>query len=973
MKNKINNFYQIIKDSLFKYLVYLIIICLLAHLNEDIRNFGICLKDNNPYFLAACLIMLLLLIIVPYTRTKYKKYIEKISKENIIYSIYIFWAFIFFEKEYLFVTISFVMVIFVFPFIRCCFSQKKENEKLDNIQTLIYLDEPIKTKEQDSLGRDNFIKAIRNILLKNQISNKKNGFVLILSASWGEGKTSCLNLLREAVSESSEAKGTNSFEFIDINPWFNDTKEKLLNALFGELNHFAKLNFPHISLENQFDEIVKLSSVKLGNIELELDKFTEDKNIQNKIKEVGEQLNKYSRRIIITIDDIDRVEKNHILYILHVVQMFKEYTNIIFILSYDPVKLEEILCESSDSCYTDKAIYKSSCYRNYIEKIASVTTPLPKIEKIHMENMLFKEINNILVEEEMPTIKRIDFDFYISTSRFKTIRDIKRFCNTFLISYAEVKNEVNVFNYINITILFVFYSEIYNEAWIDQNQWFKSKINVHDNKQVSSIRQYFQNIIDKYKDEDIKNIYELIEVISPVYQQIPAEENKNYLKQSNKGDKSYFLDERYLQYYFTHDFSKSRIPDKVLDENLQDFLNEKNDEIREQNILSFMKKYNSKLVDLFNYLNIYYKEEYLNLIQQIILIFAKNSFDLLKDFSDIIEYISKIISIFTKYQATSVNDFLIEIIKDSSSVSFSIELYEKLNYNYDGLLNNTNINNILDDKISSNIKKSLESFKYEQCTRFLYFWLQKYYVTKKVDIVDIVDSRPEDYILTRNKVKSILPFIKDEVEYFMAFIGKDLEHAIKSYRDNNFIGLNNISFSNFIFFIDIWGKNNILDMLTNFLDNDNGKNYYDRINNLIVLYKMVLKDKKIANKVKEHEIKMFHKIGFYDLIRNIDIYEFDTEKFFNNFKFDYSYKYKDKRFFVEIRVANRNIESSRIKDLLVKLSNNEIIYFYYIVESKDEKEKLEREINEFISNINTSDKNKFGYRVEIKKDLLEKY
>ena len=833
-------------------------------------------------------------------------------------------------------------------------------------------DSPIQTSQYDVLDRTDFID-----ILKRKFMNidKEKGFAFLLSGVWGEGKTSCINLLKE------QLRKENLFEFIDINPWFNDTKEKLLNAILGEINTFAKSFYPYKSFESDFDDIIKLANVKLTNhVEIALqnilDNFTKDNNIQHKIKNIGNILkNEYSKRIVIVLDDIDRLSKEHILYILQVVQMFKQYTNIIFVLSADYNKIENILCEISEPCVENNnvnskegGIKKALYYKNYLEKIASVIVQLPKIEDIDIENILFNKINNVLEEEQMPTINKTDFDLYVSTARFKTIRDIKRFYNTFLISYAQVKNEVNVFNYINITTLFVFYPELYNEAWKNQYKWFKVEDKQNDAEQIKLIKQYFKNITERYNEEDIENINELITLISPTYEKIPAKAGKHYLKMANKGAKSYFVDDRYLQYYFTHNFSKNRIPDKILDENLQYFFNEKDEKTREKNILDFMKEYSSKISDIFRYLNIYCDDKYYNLIKQIILIFAKNSFELTQNFSEITEYICKIISKLKKDKIIEINNFLIEIINISSSISFSIEIYETLNSYNESLLNN-DINKLLDDKISNNIEKALECFKYEQYTKYIYTWIRKYYVIRVSEIVDIINLKPEDYILIKQKVKKALHYIKGNIEYFMIFIGKNLEQTIKNYRDDN--TFEHHYFSNFIYLIDIWGNDTILDMLSNFLNNGNGLNYDKRIDKLNELYRITLSDKKIKQLVKEHERIFLHKIVIYDLIKNINVKNFVVEK--ENKDFDFSYTYNDIKYLVEIKYGNNFNFNGIIKQLInyIDKQKQQVAFLYLVVDTKEEKLKMKQSLDTIVSKMDYKDK--FIFKIEIKKNLLEKY
>ena len=63
--------------------------------------------------------------------------------------------------------------------------------------------------------------------------------------------------------------------------------------------------------------------------------------------------------------------------------MFKQYTNIIFILSGDYNKIEQILCETSEPYVQEKdnntEIKQTVYYKNYVEKILNVIK-LPSID-----------------------------------------------------------------------------------------------------------------------------------------------------------------------------------------------------------------------------------------------------------------------------------------------------------------------------------------------------------------------------------------------------------------------------------------------------------------------------------------------------------------------------------------------------------------------------------------------------------------
>lgn len=414
-------------------------------------------------------------------------------------------------------------------------------------------DEAIKNIEDDALGRKDFIEELKTIFKENL--DLKKGNVFGLFGEWGEGKSSIIYLLEQVINK-------NDFKFIFINPWFNDTKEKMLNAVFGELNNFAKTNYPYKSFESDFDEIIKLSNVKLGSIELAFDKFTDDKNIQHKIENIGKILKeKYLKRIVLILDDIDRLNKDNILFILQIVKMFKEYTNIIFILSCNHDKVQQILCEVSDPCVQKDnnidTIRKTAYYEDFLDKIITIPIDIPKIEYFFIIQELIKKLNIVVTKQK---IYKNDLT-YISTKVFKTIRDIKRFYNYFLVMYKLVDIRIDIYNFINISILNVFYPDLYKNAYINKSQWFdiefwkksifgKDENNNKNNTEIlkEDINNYFKNLINKYDDTKQNILKEILFLVSPTYNF--ANKTINYNKTVSSTETSYFRDKSFLSAYF---------------------------------------------------------------------------------------------------------------------------------------------------------------------------------------------------------------------------------------------------------------------------------------------------------------------------------------------------------------------------------------------------------------------------------------
>lgn len=842
------NFKDYIYSLVLKISFYCLCIGIFKIFQTYYKGIALIVKDipyNFLIFFAISLLCIIVAIVI-----KYLKY-HIINNISLIVLIF---AFLFFEDSLIFwiLLITGIFVLFYcedVPFVHNLIKKVKKysccNEKIENKQNIL-ADEPLSENDKDELGRDNFVIYFLNSLFTP--SNESR--TIILSGKWGEGKTSCVNLLKytlknikkEETNKEEIIHSLKYYNLVDINPWFNDTKEKMMNALFGEINDFAKTHFPFKSLEQEFDDVAKLSKVKVGYFELSLDTFTKDKNIQNKIKEIGNVLSKYKERLVVCIDDIDRLDKKHILSIIQTVKMFAEYTNIIFLLIMNLEKVEQIICETSSYNNGEKNNVQCLCYKGYVEKIASVVIGLPKVEPYYIEKYLLGQINVILKNLGKNIIEENDFYWYISTRRFKNIRDVKRFCNVFYLSYLQVKNTVNVFNYINITILFLFYNDLYDEAWQNQSLWFSKG-------QLEQDIEYFEKLKKKHNDDYVLD--ELLYLLSPNYSSIGIN------KLRNEESQSYFLDSRYLCFYFTHNFSKNTISDEILDSMIANCIKEENEGKRELLINQFLDNYKDKFIDIFKYINIKIKENYLKdnilLYKQIIILFSKKSFNLLmgKSPEESVEHIQNIVSVFDSKNDINKFDFFTKIIKESSSVTFAIEMYTKIHGIYIGSkkLQTDIIEKNIDEKISYDVEKALNDFSKDE--RYLYIWLREYFLK---DINKITDLTSEEYHKLRDKIGVVYKFIKNNFEYFWVFIGKELLKSFKTQHD----------FGNIVFFMDLWGKEHILEMIENFSEQKGltlqNKQEISELHNLIKTM-----DNTTNVKIDQHKIELLNKLVLLDL------------------------------------------------------------------------------------------------------------
>lgn len=986
--NTDKNFLNFLKDVLLRYSIYFVILYLLYYNQLQIKTVFF-----NPY-IQVLLFILIAYFIVKFIETKTKFYFVGYFIKNFLAIIIISFLFIYtdlYSIQDFFIKSFMLIVVMNFIGYLCLYYTDIAFQVSNNNKSFFETDEAIKKMDEEKLGRKEFIEKLK-IIFEKKLEPKK-GNVIGLFGKWGEGKSSIINLLEQTINK-------NIFKFIFINPWFNDTKEKMLNAVFGEINHFTKTNYPYKSLEAEFNDILKLSTIKIPKIPIEIDlnKFTVDKNIQNKIIEVGNILKKYSKRIIIVLDDLDRLSKDNILFILQIVQMFRENTNIVFILSCDDEKLKQILCEISEPCNQikdDNKIIKTTLYyEDYINKIITIPIKLLKIGYFFITGELIRRLDIILQKQIL--INDSDL-LYISTEIFKTTRDIKRFYNYFIIAYELVDKRVDIYNFINISILCAFYPELYDDAYQNHRQWFDDEywkditvvsfdknnnlMEEKERKRNDNINSFFESIINKYNKEERQKLKELLFLISKPYniankKMIPS-------KDVHSGETSYFRDIRFLSSYFLQHNSFT-----IIIHNLELWYKEKNIEQRKKLIkdLIVYRIEAGQLENLFEYIinPLNYNKNYSEIYEEIYFVFAQNSLDIVDkkelkvlDYLSCLDFINTILINNKKYNLSL-------LIKETSSSVLSLislhKFYGKLTNNFEEIFSN------ICSKIEKDIEIFLKSLYIQQNTMLfnicILAWLfgkQLFEVYKqKENALNINKLNEEEFKELKRKVHLLIPYFSKNIDWFKFFV---LDSFLNFEFENNKIKNDNIKGA-VVFPIQIWGLKNLNDGIEQIKDS-----------NSITLFNNLIKDKSFIEELALERILKERK----DFTEDFSGYNYFKDKsgFQENKIFEAKIiKYTEESTIELLRteyiedinkIVNRDFlpQQNYLSKILWQekhenIENKKGIFIVHLICEEKDKQELEKNKNNLEdrlnSNKNIENKNfKFKIEIETRENLLSLY
>jgi len=428
---------------------------------------------------------------------------------------------------------------------------------------MLYEDNPISKGEEDILNRWSFVKRIWDVLINWKW---KESMVLAMWWKWWTWKTSIIRLLEDNIKDNGDF-----FVFdprlynqdTDIQKKFFDelwshlwTEGNTYNdsTLIENLETYSELLWQHTSnnftniittkdffwlwtiilwiIANRFPTIIDFNLIKsyisitfivFGFVVLFRDKilfaiawFKKTKSLKLKAKkrsikeikiEIENSLSKKDKKIIIVIDDIERLTPQQAKTVFQIVKTNANFPNTVFFLVFDKNILLEVVKNENIS-------------REYLHKIIQVYFDIPEISQNKILQYLFSCLDYIL-KEELPDNYDFDSEYWSNIfhrwikDNFQTLRDVKRFCNSLKFNINLVVNkwyiEVNPIDFIALECLRNFHPLLFdfiknNKSLLlesgRESNWYKAK----SNKDI---------IIEKIKEINYSESYDLLEQLFP--------------------------------------------------------------------------------------------------------------------------------------------------------------------------------------------------------------------------------------------------------------------------------------------------------------------------------------------------------------------------------------------------------------------------------------------------------------------------
>lgn len=324
----------------------------------------------------------------------------------------------------------------------------------------------VEDRELISLSQDklNLSEYVLNLVSRIRNLDRQQSWSIGITSPWGTGKSSFVNFVVELLKK-------HKYEIIVFNPRNSKNSASIQEDFFNTMSYRLRRYGIGIRLMvwrymEALNVIVEKSWIsKL----LSIVKIFNKEDIK---KELDRTILSLPTRVVIVIDDLDRLGKEELVEVFKLIGGNATFKNVIYITAFDKSYVLNTLNVSSGRTYTDKFF--------------NIEIPVP-IKPYPMQQNILLDIlkdNRVLNEQNQRCAEQILENNYTLFEKYlPSIRDQKRYMNLFVYDYNSTGEFVNLKDFFLLTLLkYVdgsLYYKLYKKEYLEPVQ---SKQTANTNK-----------------------------------------------------------------------------------------------------------------------------------------------------------------------------------------------------------------------------------------------------------------------------------------------------------------------------------------------------------------------------------------------------------------------------------------------------------------------------------------------------------
>lgn len=382
-------------------------------------------------------------------------------------------------------------------------------------------DLPIVSPDDDLFGYAPFANTIAECILG---IGEPNGEVIAIYGPWGSGKSSLVNLVCHDIKRQAPKESCNSPIVIRFNSWCYRTEDRIISGFFNEIHSrlvdwaskegkgssfdpelikdlgfavYGAFAAAHGLDPTQVIEVKNFLSIFGSHFGSKKKKNGKEKNgkmesgrVEKLQHEIGTKLRKEDTRILIVIDDIDRLSREEAKLVFRLIKSVGRIMNVMYLLAYDREITEDMFDRNSEGAH-------------YLEKIIQAGFDLPNPNKstiIEILNQKFEEIfgNNISSNSR----RTYDIIHEVVVPEMNNLRNVNRFINMISVTYKSAKSKIDIADFVALETFRLFRPQLYHA--IRSNKDTLTRTIYLSGQDTQSLREYTVTACLRNEPDDIR-------------------------------------------------------------------------------------------------------------------------------------------------------------------------------------------------------------------------------------------------------------------------------------------------------------------------------------------------------------------------------------------------------------------------------------------------------------------------------------
>jgi hypothetical protein len=356
---------------------------------------------------------------------------------------------------------------------------------------------PILSWDQDALNRSGLVESLISAVLVSRAP------IVAVEGKFGDGKSSILNLVRSTIASQAIV--------VMFSSWLPGSEQTLALDLFNDIATECKKRYYLPQLRRRLLAYARTICGTLPSLKSVPDLFSPISQ-NDEIEEIQYAFSRLPRRIVVLLDEVDRLEKDELRVVFKILRGAAHFPNVSYVCAFDREAVEKAYFESPSEEST-----------GYLEKFFPVSYSIPKLD----QNLLFGifELRIVSVFGDLGWFKGDEVEKFKKDLRIiwddalsglcTNMRKVTLVTNDVSVAARSLALEVNALDLLVLEVIRRFSPTVYEELWrnratiVSQDHEWRKQLGIHEDET------YRHQFLDKTKEKYGANVAKLLSYLFP--------------------------------------------------------------------------------------------------------------------------------------------------------------------------------------------------------------------------------------------------------------------------------------------------------------------------------------------------------------------------------------------------------------------------------------------------------------------------